>query len=212
MKAGFHSDLPILVVEKWHDLGYSVHLLNCPSTLPPFAMGNLTDESFQWPTELLVSTPIYTLPEGSSQQYTALRSCGKGPVVLDMISYRFEDSIDLVSLTHWEQLRPDVTCHRIPDKGFLLPRRTAAGRNVCLGISNSESQSQALDPEDFGPDFLYFLRMPDRFRQEPAWVRLMLPDSIELGDMEGQEVLAFDDVYGTLLLDDSMGHYCVIQY
>jgi len=57
---------------------------------------------------------------------------------------------------------------------------------------------------------LFLLRMPEESGQEPTWVRLELPDGML--SSSPHSVATFDDIYGTLLLDDRRGNFILVHY
>ena len=103
-----------------------------------------------------------------------------------------------------------------PGQGHSAPKnrgKIAAAwiRKKLAKSSNSISKSNVNHPEN-SPDCLFFLRFPDRSGEEPTWVHLELPKGVMLHGISRTSVLSFDDVYGTLLLDDEKGNYIIVQY
>ena len=193
-KAYFHSDLPYLVVEE-SGVPPAVHLINCPSALPPFKGDALTDKSFIWPTELVVIKSTYTLPLGHWNKFTSFRRGGRGPTMLDVIHTAFSDEESVfhhLTISRLDELIPQTSSRKIEEYQFGFECRTSSCRRILVGSH--------LD----GP---IFLRMPDTPSEESALTRLEVPYGVE-----GSSFVAFDDVYGTLLLTDKMGNYVIAQY
>jgi hypothetical protein len=198
MHAYFHPTLPILLAEKLTRLNHSIHLIDCPAVLPPLEGDDLTGVSMEWHKKLLISDRIHILEVTEVPPYRGFRCSGAEPPILDIIytgSYRH---LIHLSISISEDLTPVVLCRAIDPKGHSLAEvRTTAGRTMCLGIHPSQGPS--------------YLRIPKGSGQEPTWVALELPEGVVSRGSKG-EPLAFDDTYGTLLLDGVGGNYHIIQY
>ena len=202
LKAHFHPEIPVLLVEKLQLSGDSVEIVDCFDALTPFEWDDLTDENLTWPTELLVSTRIHTIFPKYARQFMGFRRCDGGIPFLDMICVeRIEvpkSKLYYLSISHLGELAVETPIRGIDE--YILQRRTAAGCPICLGISQSEGM-------------LVFLRMPDRFGEEPTFICLKLPH--DRRSLDWEDVLAFDDVYGTLLLDlgeSEVDSLSIVQY
>ena len=199
--AHFHPELPILLVEKLQPSDDSVQIVDCPSALTHFEWDDLTDENIIWPTELLVSTRIRTIFPKYAQQFMGFRRCDGG-TLLDMICI---EGIEVpkscyLSFSHLGELTVETPFSDIDGRNFQCC--TAAGCPKFLKVIDLER-------------IILFLRMPDGFGEEPTWIRLKLPDDLRFS-YEG-DIVAFDDVYGTLLLNaggsaSGAGHLSIVQY
>ena len=206
MKVYFHPNLQLLVAEKrthWggHD---SIHVVDVPAELTPFEGSDLTDKNLKWPMELLRSTCVHALKLQHTPHYRAFRRNGGEWPVLDVISKGgLQQDVSHTSISGLEGPTPKTSSHNIQvePKKDLLELRTTAGHTICLGRRQSYGNFQF--------NSLAFMRMPSGDREKASWIGLKVPEEVK---GVNAEVLAFDDVYGTLLLDDAVGSYCIVQY
>jgi len=203
---------PLLIAEKrpfLRRLTASLHVIHFPSELTPFDRSNLMDESLRWPTELLVSNCMLTLELDQSFEYGGFRRSGKEQAIFDAILRSSRGHIHL-SVSKLDQLTPETALCNLDSKGHtqLGELHTITGHTTCIGFRDDEEESP--------PYRLSFLRMSNRSPSREPWVHLKLPEGIVLDDLD--DVLAFDDVYGTLLFfdyteDDSTSCcYSIVQY
>ena len=213
--ARFHSSLPLLIVESlplliaaerhasWR---YSIRVLDLPSKLEPLTEFGFGEDASTWPVQDAVSTSLHEFELEHVLYHRGFRGKSREQPIFDIVSGPKDDvplGLSHLSISEFDG-SPTIRTDPISSEGqSLFDVRTSSGRWVCMG-------RRRLD-EEGTTHAISFLRMPDGTREETSWVNLILPEGLNLRGVRG-EVLAFDDIYGTLLLNCGPGTLYVVSY
>ena len=202
--ARFHPSLPLLIAERHANWRYSIRVIDLPSKLEPLTEFGFGEDASKWPVQDPVSTTLHEFELEHVLYHRGFRGKSREQPIFDIVSGKDDvPRLSHLSVSEFDG-SPTIRTDLISSEGqSLFDARTSSGRWVCMG-------RRRLD-EEGTTHAISFLRMPDGTREETSWVNLMLPEGLNLRGVRG-EVLAFDDIYGTLLLNCGPGTLYVVSY